>query len=303
MGRRAQVVAVLVTAAVLLAGCGGDDDGKDSSEQPKRTTTTTEAPTTTTEPEAPTAEPARVQVTIADDACDVPAQIAAGPTRFATTNVGKAVRSLVLVALDDGQTVDEVLAQVAARDDADLSSFTFGAGPAALASGSSGGVQLDLEAGPHVALCTEPGATAAPAPGFVRPFEVTEPAEAVEGSALPSGPTITLTDDAIEVPEGFTGTGLFRVENTGEQPHEVAMYRIAEDTTFVDAVEWLTAATPPKGPAKASPAGGVSALSPGVDAAVELDLASGMYVFISFLPGTDGETDVDAGLVEQVILP
>ncbi|MBX3285887.1 MAG: hypothetical protein KF703_11140 [Actinobacteria bacterium] len=302
MGARARGAAMLVAAVVLLAGCGGDDDGKDSSKQPTRTTTTTEAPTTTTEPRAPTAQPARVQVTMADDACDVPAEIAAGPVRFAATNTGTVERSLVLVRLDDGQAVDGLLAELGRGTDADLSAYRFGAGPAALAPGSSGGVQLDLEAGSYVALCTEPGASAAPAAGLVRPVTVTAPADAPDGSALPSGPTITLTDEGIEVPEGFEGKGLFRVENTGDLPHELAVYRIADDTTFVDAVEWLTATPPPAGPARASAAGGVSAVSPGVDAAVDLDLAGGMYAFVSFLPA-DGEGDVARGVVEQVILP
>lgn len=304
MARRSKGLAMLLVVAIVLAGCGGDDDGgKDSADAPRRTTSTTEAPTTTTEPVPPTAQPARVQVTFADDSCDVPAELTAGPTRFAATNTSQTARGLTLVALDDGQTVADLLARLA-EDAADVvTTSRFGAGPNGLPPGGSGAVQLDLQAGSYVALCQVPASRELPAAGLIRPLTVKAPATEVEGSALPSGPTIALTDKAIEVPEGFSGKGLFRVENTGEFPHEILIYHVAEDTTFDEAVAWLTAETPPKGPAKASLAGGVSALSPEQEAAVDLDLAGGIYIFASFLSGADGKGDETNGLIEQVNLP
>ena len=111
MGLRRRGLAVLVAGSVLLAGCGGDDKGKDSADAPARTTSTTEAATTTTKPKAPTAEPATVKVTMGDDSCDVPAEIAAGPTRFTATNAGPSPRDRALAALDDGQTVADLVAR------------------------------------------------------------------------------------------------------------------------------------------------------------------------------------------------
>lgn len=302
MGLRRRSLAVLVAGSVLLAGCGGDDKGKDSADAPARTTSTTEAATTTTKPKAPTAEPATVKVTMGDDSCDVPAEIAAGPTRFTATNSGSSPRGLVLAALDDGQTVAELVARYAEDPKATLAANRFGAGPNAVPADGSGAVQLDLEAGSYAAICAVPGATEPPAAGLVRPLTV-EAAAAAEGSALPSGPTITVTDKAIVAPLGFAGTGLVRVENTGGTAHEVAIYRVAMDTTVDEAVAWLTAAEKPAGPAKATPVGGVTALSPGQEAAVDLDLPGGIYLLASFLPGAGGKDDVARGLVAPLIVP
>ena len=180
----------------------------------------------------------------------------------------------------------------------------FGAGPNGLLPGATGSVQLDLQPGSYVAFCQVPASRSLPtAAGLIKPVTVKAPAAEPKGSALPSGPTITLTDKAIEVPTGFSGEGLFRVENTGDFPHELLVYRVAEDTTYDDAVEWLTAKVPPKGPAKATLAGGVTALSGDQEAAVDLDLAGGIYIFTSFLSGADGKGDETNGLIEQVIIP
>ena len=63
---------------------------------------------------------------------------------------------------------------------------------------------------------------------------------------------------------------------------------------------YLTAATPPAGPSPVLPVGGVGALSPGGEAAVDLELRGGIHVFICRLPGADGEPHAVA---EQVNLP
>lgn len=301
MGTRARGIAALTVAALILAGCGGDDDGKESADKPTRSTTsTTEAPTTT-EPKAPTAEARPVAVTLGDDSFDLPAALTAGPTRFQATNRGKQVHGVVLVELADGQTPEALVAALADDAAETLGSGRLVPGPQNAAPGSTQSTLVDLEAGAYVAVSTVAGAQAfPPAAGMVRPVTVTAAAAPTEGTALPTGPTITLDDDTIEVPEDFDGTGLLRVENAGEEPHELVLYRLADDVTFVQAMTYLTAATRPAGPSPVVPVGGIGALSPGGEAAVDLELRGGIHVFICQFPGADGEPHAVA---EQVNLP
>ena len=79
------------------------------------------------------------------------------------------------------------------------------------------------------------------------------------------------------------------MENAGEEPHELALYRVANDFTFAQAVAYLTAATPPAGPSPVTPVGGIGAVSPGGEAALDLELDFGIHVLICFLPGADGK--------------
>lgn len=289
MRARRRAMAVLTVTALLLAGCGGDDDGKESADRPARTTTTT-APSTTTEPKAPTAEARPVAVTLTDDSVGLPAEVTAGPTRFVATNRGKRPHGVVLVELTEGQT-PAALAAALAEDSAEaLAASRLVPGPQNVAPGTSGAMLVDLEAGTYAAVATVSGRHAfPPAKAMIRPVTVRRAATPVEGTALPSGPTITVDDDAIEVPDGFDGKGLFRVENVGDEPHELVLYRVAFDTTYAQAVEYLTAETTPKGAVLATPAGGLGALSPGAEAALDLDLADAIYVVMCLLPGADGK--------------
>lgn len=277
-------------AALVLAGCAGDDeDGKESADLPA-VTTTTEAPTTTTEPEGPTAEAQPVTVTLGDASIELPAEVPAGPTRFVATNRGTRARGLVLVELAEGETPADLTAALAADPFDALGSARLVPGPQGVAPEASLATVVDLEAGSYAAVATLTGAQAfPPAEGMVRPFTVRPAAEPADGSALPTGPTISIDDDGIEAPEGFTGNGLFRVENEGDVPHELVLYRVADDTTYVQAVEYLTADTPPEGPPLAVARAGVGALSPGGEAGVELDLQNGIYVLACQLPDGDGE--------------
>lgn len=294
MGVRPRVLSVLVATALLLASCGGDDEGKESSERPAETSSTTEAPTTTTEPQPPTAEARDVAVTLADDSIRLPAEVPAGPTRFVATNRGEQAHGLVLVELADGESPAALVAALAEDGATALAAAALVPGPQNVAPGTAQATLVDLEAGTYAAVADVLGTA------MVRPFTVTPAPEPVEGTALPTGPTITIDDDRIEAPAGFDGSGLFRVENSGDEPHELAVYRVAVDTSFVQAVEYLTAETTPKGVVLAAPAGGLSGLAPGGEAALELDLPGGIYVFMCSFPGEDGEPH---DLVAQVNLP
>lgn len=111
MGLRRRGLAALVADSVLPAGCGGDDKGEDSADAPARPPHLNHRGGHHHQAQGPHGEPATVKVTMGDDSCDVPAEIAAGPTRFTATNSGPSPRDRALAALDDGQTVADLVAR------------------------------------------------------------------------------------------------------------------------------------------------------------------------------------------------
>jgi hypothetical protein len=119
------------------------------------------------------------------------------------------------------------------------------------------------------------------------PTAVEEPAAAV---------SVEMREFAyVGIPERVApGPQVWRVTTTGEQPHELALLRVPDGTTFDQIMTAL--ATPPDATPEPGglaftdlvPIGGVGYLSPGRTAWAVLDLAPGTYAALCFVP--DRET-------------
>jgi uncharacterized cupredoxin-like copper-binding protein len=290
LARRATLLAAAASAAFGgLAACGNDDTPATS---PVASTTTT-----------PVAEGNEVPIALNDYSIAVPSKLTAGPTRFVATNHGKEEHQMTLVHLRDGQTLGDVLGALSGDTAQAIEDSQLVVGPQAVAPGATQEVAVDLPAGDYVALCAIPSPSDGmphAAKGMVAQFTVTGPR--TKGTAVPSGPTIELHDYSFTLPDDFDGRGLFRVENDGKKPHEVAVYRVAAGKTYEDAKAYLTTTPPPSGPSPVTPMGGVTIISPGQVGATALDLDPGTYVFLCFVPGTDGQQHFQHGMIRKVVL-
>lgn len=288
---------VIATLAIALTGCGSDGDGAQSA-----TADTSDSGSDTTTTTTPIAEPATVEVGLADFSFDIPDTLTAGPTKFVATNAGNEEHHMTLVKLKDGQTLADVIAVLSGDVAKGLEENELVPGPQAVAPGATQSAIVDLEPGRYVALCAIPGAGGVPhaAMGMIKELTV-ESGDATEGaSAIPTGPKVTLRDFNFELPADFDGQGTFRVENPGSKPHEMVFYKVADGSTYDDAVDFLTAETRPAGEPPVTPSGGVTAMSPGQLAGMVLDLEPGTYVALCFLPSTDGQTHFQHGMMQKI---
>ncbi len=87
----------------------------------------------------------------------VPESVTAGPLAFEFTNDGEAIHEAVLFALEDGQSVDDLIAEAEAKfedDEEDLGELGFAFAPPG---GDARYINTELEAGEYVLICFIPG--------------------------------------------------------------------------------------------------------------------------------------------------
>lgn len=167
-------------------------------------------------------------------------------------------------------------------------------GPALLGPGMRETVYAPLKAGHYVVLCFLPGPDGTPHAlmGMVAEVDVQGPPVAAAAPATEG--TITLTDSRIELPRGFTGSGTYRVVNTGKRAHDLSFARLKGKATLMRMFTCVGQSFARNTMIDRCPgtlAGGVTDLAPGHAAYLRLHLPTGHYGYLS----TDGK-DVQHGM-------
>ena len=320
MKSRLLLVTLLVVS--VLAACGKGESKPASSGDP--TTSTTEAAedtTDTTEAADDTGGDtggdagddatggAAVSVTgteyayAPDDGTD-PAALPAGDLTITLVNDGEEEHQLTIMKFREGFGMEDLGAL--GEDPKRLGEMleTFG-GPNAVAPGASGAATSTLAAGDYLFACFIPDANGVPhaASGMVLPVTVVGEGGAEstfegDGDPLPMGEFTFGLGDA-DAPAEIAASEDVWFTNDGSQPHEAAIYTVAEGSTNQDVVDFFSSPDTERagGPPPIVPAGGVGAIDPGRFARAAL--AHGDYVFICFLPdAADGAPHVVKGMLE-----
>lgn len=163
------LIAVLAALALLASACGGDDDDETSTDEGTETTaaaeetTTTEAETTTTEAEAEetttTAEaeeeeamedPEGLPIELGEWFISEPTGLETGTTTFSLTNVGENPHAL---AIARGTAYEDLPQKDNGAVDTEMLGDDFLGTSENVASGESGSIEFDLEAGDYVFFC------------------------------------------------------------------------------------------------------------------------------------------------------
>ncbi len=93
---------------------------------------------------------------------------------------------------------------------------------------------------------------------------------------------MTLKDFSIVLPSSLKpGPVLLNVTNQGPQPHEMDLLKLAPGKSEQDVLKFLQK---PAGPPPFTDAGGMGGLAPGTSGWVKLNLTSGNYVALCFVP-------------------
>jgi hypothetical protein len=282
-------VTLLLTAAGL-AGCKSDRSAAD-------------APPASAAPavsEGVPAAPATVTITATDYKLELPARIPAGVVAIHLVNHGKELHQAQLVRLDDGKTADDLMA-AAKRQGPPPTWAKFMGGPNGVAPGQETTSMSSLEPGHYVAVCLIPGPDEVPhvMKGMMQPFEVT-PGEGALAQATPAADTVTLVDYGFKLSRPLApGQHTILVENSGAQPHELVLLRLAPGKTVQDFGAWATTGKQ-KGPPPAMPLGGIAVLEKGGSGRFSVELTPGEYGLICFVPdGKDGKPHLMHGMESQ----
>ena len=239
-----------------------------------------------------------------DFSFDAPDSISAGWTTFHLVNDGPNFHHIQLVRLDSGKTVQD-LGEALKNPNAPPPRWAvFVGGPNAPSPGSASDATLNLQPGSYAMLCVVdiPGHVAHVTKGMVRPLTVTA-ASGAPAAEPNADVTITESDYKFDIPANITaGNHTFKIVNSGPQPHEVEIIRLAPGKTMKDFGEFMAKAYADKvdGPPPGDGLGGITAMIPGGTEYFTANMTPGNYVMICFVPDMkDGKPHADHGMVKE----
>ena len=202
---------------MILAGCGDDEEP----------------------PPGPPPQPNEVAFTAVDTEdghrFTGPETLTAGWTAIRLVNESEGHHHLQLVKLPEGMTAEE-LVDVAQKPGPPPPGVEFLGGPGTLVPGGDGVATVNLQEGSYVLLCLEAHGDGAPhfAKGLWKSLTVT----AATGTPAPEPQEVTtigLSDSEFTITGSVpTGVQTVRVTNSGQQPHEAILLRLAPDASVRD---------------------------------------------------------------------
>ena len=267
--------AVLAATALLVAACGG--------------ATGSVAPSGAATAETTAGVGGTIQdlaVTGKEFAFEAPASIPAGLTKIILTNDGAEEHQAQVARLTDGKTIEELTATLATDEGAALAMLTLAGGPTGVQPGEARSTTANLAPGAYVFLCFVQSADGVPhlAKGMIAPLEVTEPP--VEADVPAGDSALTLQDFAfVGLDTLSAGPQTVTVTNSGPQPHEATIVKLADGVAATDLIAMFTSTeAPTDGPPPFTTAGGVAGVSVGSTITMDVDLEPGNYAFVCFVP-------------------
>ena len=163
---------------------------------------------------------------------------------------------------------------------------------------------VKLEAGNYALIDTVPGSDGKPHVfrGMVKPLTVS-PTEGLGPSEPAADVTMDMHDFSYSLSEPLTvGQHIIRVNNQGEQPHEVFLARLAP----AKGVDDLLASLAPDAPPEAidwQALGGISVIEPGAHAYFTVDLEPGKYALVCFAPDVgSGAPHFTMGMTQELMI-
>jgi plastocyanin len=239
-----------------------------------------------------------LRVTAKDFSFEAPDQIPAGLVTIRLVNEGPSPHHVELVRLDQGKTLPEFLEAMKNPGPPPAWATMIG-GPVASTTGDSSTAIFPLEPGAYAMICLVPAPDGMPhvAKGMGRLLTVTAPALAAAEPVADD--TVKLVDYDFQLAKPLTaGHHVFRVENAGQQWHEMVLVRLHPGTTAMEFAVW---AEKQVGPPPGDLHGGISGILPGAHAFVVTDLTPGEYALICFFPDVkDGKPHLAHGMIKTI---
>jgi hypothetical protein len=236
-----------------------------------------------------------------DYAFSVPKEMPAGLVAITLVNKGAQIHQANLFRLHPGVTFAQIKSAILANPDQLVKLVDASGGVNSLMPGQSQPVVLTLRAGNYVAVCFDSAPDGMPhaAMGLITPYAV---ASNRGDGAQPAPPTadgtVSLRDFIITMPANISaGTHTYNVVNTGTQPHEVSLLKLAPGKSIQDIAQYMQNSN---SPAPFSFAGGIGALAPGSTGWMTLSLAKDNYIAMCMVPDpSTGKAHFELGMLTQ----
>jgi hypothetical protein len=248
-----------------------------------------------------------VVFTARDNSFSGPETIPAGWTQLRLVNEGPEFYHIQLAKLDEGKTVDDLV--TALRENPvrpDWAKLDGGPNPAV--PGQSSEAIVNLEPGQYALIDTVPDKTGTPHVhyGMAKALTVTPAVEdAPRGKGAASEPVADVTIDMLDFNYALSqpltaGQHTIRVNNKGQQPHEVFLARLAPGKGVDDLLASLAPDAPPEA-IDWQALGGISAIEAGAHAYFSVDLEPGRYALMCFAPDHDsGAPHFMMGMTQEI---
>jgi hypothetical protein len=248
--------------------------------------------------------PASVTIEASDFAFVAPAQIPAGVTTFHLVNRGPGLHHALLVRLDSGKTVADLLASI--KKQYALPAWgTYIGGPNVPDPGKASAATLDIAAGNYAIICIldEPNGVPHYMKGMYRGLTVTAPPPETPETPVVVAPnadnTLTLSDFVFALAKPITaGTHTFQVVTAPGQPHEVLLVQLDAGKTGQDYIDW---ARTMKGPAPGHAMGGTAAAATGIVQSFTATFEPGSYALLCLIPDIkNGKPHFMEGMIQTI---
>ena len=250
-------------------------------------------------PPAAAASPNVVVFHAKDYAFTGPAQIPAGMTTFELVNDGPGIHHMAIVRLDSGKTLVDAERALKQKGPPPHWMVLVG-GPNAPSPHDSANATLDMQPGSYALMCMVDIPNHVPhfIHGMVSPLTVT-PSSDSSATAPRADEVITMTDFSFQLANPLTaGKHTIAVRNTGAQPHELELIRLASGKTPDEVLKWMEK---PSGPPPGEALGGVAPFIGGHEVYFTADLAPGKYMLVCFIPDVkDGKPHFVHGMMQEV---
>ena len=289
---------LLISSIVSMAACTAKNDAAESS-------ATTRAPNV-------------VALSADEYTVTAPDTIPAGWTTFRLANHGEEIHYGHMVRLDSGKTVQQM---VEAYAEAIRTSgprpkwvLRFG-GPGGAVPGDSSNSTQYLEPGSYVWICPVEDNSGTPhfAKGEFKPFVVhgASTSDADRTAAPAATAAVRLMDFSFALDSPLqSGRHTIRVQNTGVEPHDLVLMKLAPGRTVEDVLNALNperarrpdqAGKPvPSLDSVGSVAGGIAVIAQGMESFFETNLTPGEYAMVCMTTAPDGRSHIEHGMIQQV---
>lgn len=278
----------LLTAVLFVVSCKSD--------RPNPTPAAVNPPAAS----APAPAPNPVTFTATDYHYSGPSEIPAGLTVFRLENHGKELHHLVIARLDQGRTLDSLLAALK-QPGPPPPWLHFVGGPNATEPGAESNASTMMQPGHYAMMCFISTAAGVPhvAKGMIGSLEVT-PSTAPEAAAAAPDLVIKLNDYSFDLSTPLTpGQHTVRVQNDGPQTHEVVLAQFLPGKSLKDLEAWEKGGE--KGPIPAKFLGGISPMDKGETGEFTVTLEPGDYALLCFVPDAkDGKAHLAHGMTKSL---